>query len=61
MSYRTAGVDVHKVMAVVVSDVEVDGEHQFERMLQTRKPPLHGRLIFPFAKRSWCHVKATNT
>jgi hypothetical protein len=32
MSYRLAGVDVHKKMlAVVVSDVEVDGEYMFER------------------------------
>jgi transposase len=32
MSYRIAGVDVHKKMlAVVVSDVEVDGQYQFER------------------------------
>jgi len=32
MSYRIAGIDVHKKMlAVVVSDVEVDGEFQFER------------------------------
>ena len=32
MSYRIAGIDVHKKMlAVVVSDVEVDGEYQFER------------------------------
>ena len=32
MSYRIAGVHVHKKMlAVVVSDVEVDGEYQLER------------------------------
>jgi transposase len=32
MPYRIAGVDVHKrMLAVVVSDVEVDGEYQFER------------------------------
>ena len=32
MSYRVAGVDVHKRMiAVVVADVERDGEYQFER------------------------------
>ena len=32
MSYRLAGIDVHKKMlAVVVSDVEIDGEYQFER------------------------------
>jgi transposase len=32
MPYRIAGIDVHKKMlAVVVSDVEVDGEYHFER------------------------------
>src|SRR5215470_15859043 len=32
MPYRIAGIDVHKKMlAVVVSDVEVDNEYQFER------------------------------
>jgi transposase len=32
MSYKIAGIDVHKKMlAVVVADVEVDGEYQFER------------------------------
>src|ERR1700682_437581 len=32
MAYRLAGVDVHKKMLpVVVSDVEVDGEYEFER------------------------------
>ena len=32
MSYRISGIAVHKKMlAVVVSDVEVDGEYRFER------------------------------
>jgi hypothetical protein len=32
MPYRIAGIDVHKKMlAVVVADVEVDGDFQFER------------------------------
>jgi len=32
MAYRIAGIDVHKKrLAVVVSDVEVDGEYEFER------------------------------
>ena len=32
MPYRSAGIDVHKKMlAVVVADVEVDGDFQFER------------------------------
>lgn len=32
MSYRIAGIDVHKrMLAVVVSEVEVYGEYSFER------------------------------
>jgi transposase len=32
MSYRIAGIDVHKrMLAVVVADVEAEGEYQFER------------------------------
>ena len=32
MPYRIAGIDVHKrMLAVVVSDVEIDGEYNFER------------------------------
>ena len=32
MSYNVAGIDVHKrMLAVVVSDVAVDGEYHFER------------------------------
>jgi len=32
MAYRIAGIDVHKKMlAVVVADVEGEGEYQFER------------------------------
>lgn len=32
MAYRMAGIDVHKrMLAVVVADVEVEGEYQFER------------------------------
>ena len=32
MPYRIAGIDVHKKMlAVVVTDVEIDGQYQFER------------------------------
>src|SRR5215470_9942277 len=34
MPYRIAGIDVHKrMLAVVVSDVEVDSEYQFERRM----------------------------
>jgi hypothetical protein len=39
MSYRIAGIDVHKKMlAVVVSDVEVDGEYHFERRMFGSNP-----------------------
>jgi hypothetical protein len=34
MAYKLAGIDVHKKMlAVVVCDVEIDGEYQFERRM----------------------------
>jgi hypothetical protein len=34
MSYRIAGIDVHKKMlAVVVTDVEIESEYQFERRM----------------------------
>jgi transposase len=39
MPYKIAGIDVHKKMlAVVVSDVEVDGEYRFERRLFGSNP-----------------------
>jgi len=39
MSYRIAGIDVHKKMlAVVVSDVEVESEYQFEGRLFSSNP-----------------------
>jgi transposase len=39
MPYRIAGIDVHKrIPAVVVSDVEVDGEYQFERWMFGSNP-----------------------
>src|SRR3979490_2080004 len=39
MPYKIAGIDVHKKMlAVVVSDVEVDGEYQFERRMFGSNP-----------------------
>jgi transposase len=45
MSYRIAGIDVHKKMlAVVVSDVEVDGEFHFERCMFGSNPG-HLRLL----------------
>src|SRR6478736_785009 len=39
MSYRIAGIDVHKKMlAVVVANVEVQGEYQFERIRYGSNP-----------------------
>src|SRR2546426_6754552 len=39
MPYRIAGIDVHKKMlAVVVSDAEVEGEYQFERRMFGSSP-----------------------
>ena len=39
MPYRIAGIDVHKkILAVVVSDVEVANEYQFERRLFGSNP-----------------------
>ncbi len=39
MSYRIAGIDVHKKMlAVVVSDVEVEDEYKFERRMFGSNP-----------------------
>jgi len=39
MAHRIAGIDVHKrMLAVVVSDVEVDGEYQFERRMFGSNP-----------------------
>jgi len=39
MSYRIAGIDVHKkVLAVVVSNVEIEGEYQFERRMFGSSP-----------------------
>src|SRR5260370_40913002 len=39
MSYRIAGMDVHKKMlAVVVADVEIESEYQFERRMFGSSP-----------------------
>src|SRR3989442_1551325 len=39
MSYRIAGIDVHKKMlAVVVADVEIESEYQFERRMFSSNP-----------------------
>jgi len=39
MPYRIAGIDVHKkLLAVVISDVEVDGEYRFTRRRMGTSP-----------------------
>jgi hypothetical protein len=39
MLYRIAGIDVHKrMLAVVVSDVEIESEYQFERRMLGSNP-----------------------
>src|SRR6478735_9928704 len=39
MSYKIAGIDVHKkVLAVVVSDVEIESEYHFERRMFGSNP-----------------------
>src|SRR5213080_5512711 len=45
MAYRIAGIDVHKKkLAVVVADVEVDDEYQFERRWYGTNPEQLARL-----------------
>src|SRR5262245_27031373 len=45
MAYRIAGIDVHKKkLAVVVADVEVDEEYQFERRWYGSNPEQLQRL-----------------
>jgi hypothetical protein len=47
MSYRIAGIDVHKKMlAVVVSDVEVDGEYQ----MGDRSKPARRQILISFGR-----------
>jgi len=39
MAYRIAGIDVHKrMLAVVIADVSVEGEYQFERRRVGTRP-----------------------
>src|ERR1700745_138794 len=45
MSYRIAGIDVHKKMlAVVMSDVEIERRYQFERRMFGSSPEQLGSL-----------------
>ena len=51
MPYRIAGIDVHKKMlAVVVSDVEVEGEYQFERRMFGSSPDQPRSLQNPLSQ-----------
>jgi hypothetical protein len=53
MPYRIAGIDVHKKkLAVVVADVEVEDEYQFERRWYGSNPEqmqLLGGMAYPAA------------
>lgn len=45
MAYRVAGIDVHKrMLAVVIADVSVEGEYQFERRKLGTNPAALRRL-----------------
>src|SRR5213082_307428 len=65
MSYRIAGIDVHKKMlAVVVSDVEVDGEYQFERRMFGVTPNNYDRWLHGYSSkrsRKWSWNRRRNT
>ena len=54
MSYRIAGIDVHKrMLAVAMADVAVEGEYQFERrMVGTNPDQLRG--LAEWARRPGC-------
>jgi hypothetical protein len=65
MPYRISGIDVDKKMlAAIVSDVEVDGEYQFERQMFGRTPnnchrSLHGCSSKKSRKWSWNRQRNT--
>ena len=57
MCYSIVGIDVHKKMlAVVVSDVEIEGEYHFERR-QFGSNPGHLRLLSEWLM---THPESTN-
>jgi hypothetical protein len=57
MSYRIAGIDVHKrMLAVVVADVEGEGEYLFERC-RFSSSPQHLRLAGRMADRAAGELK----
>ena len=57
MSYRMAGIDVHKKMlAVVVSDVEIDGQYQFERRSFGIDRP-YWRPVWEAVERYWKPIR----
>jgi hypothetical protein len=54
MAYRIAGIDVHKKkLAVVVADVEVDDEYQFERRWFGSNPEQLQRLVMESTAQYW--------
>jgi hypothetical protein len=63
MPYGIAGIDVHKrMLAVVVSDVEVDGEYQFERRLFGSSPEqLRSRADWLLEQDGWGGGEARST
>jgi hypothetical protein len=57
MSYRIAGIDVHKKMlAVVVADVEIEGEYRFERRKFGSNPE---HLQYSFCLHEMCGIDQT--
>ena len=60
MSYRIAGIDVHKKMlAVVVADVEVDGDFCFERQKVGTTPADLRRLAEWLIAAATRHLRST--
>ena len=55
MSYRIAGIDVHKrMLAVVVADVEVESEYTFERRKFSSTPEQLCALSAWLLEATWC-------
>lgn len=55
MSYRIPGIDVHKKMlTVVVADVEVEGEYDFERWPWATRARIHRTTQSPARLDEYC-------
>jgi hypothetical protein len=64
MSHKIAGIDVHKkVLAVVVSDVEIESEYQFERRMFNSNPisVKSSNLAFGSNHRKWRARRDSNS